>query len=177
MALIAWGDQWQADHMVDHPSPSLAVEMHLIGAGNARLLFRYQTAEEMRRNYELWEMAQIAVGSLFFLFILFGTSESKIVVGAGLGLLLLVLVQRFFLSPNIASTGRLADFLPPGTAVAGAGKLTALWGFYAGVEGAKWLIQLMMAGRLIAGRRSGDSDRIRNYVNPIDKANYRHVNR
>lgn len=177
MALIGLADRWQADRMVDHPDASLAVEMHLIGAGNVRALFEYQAAEEIRRNYELWEMAQIVLGALFFLFLLFGTSESKTAILAGLLMLALVLMQRFFLTPNIASVGRVRDFAPPGTASQWSGKLTALWGFYAATEGAKWLVQLVMAGRLVAGRRNGESERIRNYVNPIDKTNYRHVNR
>jgi hypothetical protein len=177
MALIAWADNWQADHLVDHPSASMAVEAHLIGAANSRMLFRYQAAEETRRNYELWEMAQIVLGSLFFLFLLFGTNESQVAILAGLLLLVLVLIQTFFLSPNITSQGRELDFVPPAVANPGRAKLVVLLGFYGGVEVAKWLAQFTMASRLILGRRSLESERVRNYVNPINKANYRHINR
>ncbi|HTX38672.1 MAG TPA: hypothetical protein VME43_26785 [Bryobacteraceae bacterium] len=177
MALIAAADTWQADHLVDLPSPEFAVESHLAGAPNARVLFHYQAEEEKRRNYEAWEMAQIVLGSLFFLFLLFGTDESKVAILAGLALLLLVLSQRFFLFPNIASLGRELDFLPAAVPSPSRGKLAALLGFYGGVEIAKWSIQLFMAGRVIAGRRRPESEGFRNYVNPINKANYRHVNR
>jgi hypothetical protein len=177
MTLIASADNWQADHLVDHPSANLAVEAHLVGAATARTLFHYQAAEQTRRNFELWEMAQIALGSLFFLFLLFGTNESKAAILAGLLLLVLVLVQRFFLSPNIAALGRELDFVPPGGPSPGRGKLAVLLGFYGGVEVAKWLTLLSMAGRLILSRRGMESESVRDYVNPIDKTNYRHIDR
>jgi hypothetical protein len=177
MALVTWANQGMSDDLVDHPGPGLAVALHPVGAANARLLFHHQAAEQTRRNYELWEIVQIALGSLFFLFLLFGTGESKIVLATALAMVALVLAQRIYISPNIASVGRVMDFLPPGAQSPWSGKLSALWGFYAGAEIAKWLIQLAMASRFIAGRQAGDSERIRNYVNPIDKTNYRHVNR
>ena len=175
MALLAVADNWQADRLVDHPSATFALEEHMVGAANARMLFHYQAEEEKRRNYELWETAQIALGSLFFLFLLFGTSESKAVILGGLLLLLVVLAQRFLLSPNIASMGRELDFLPAGVSSPVRSKVAVLLGFYLGAEIAKWLIQLSMAGRLIGGRR--ESQNVRDYINPIDKTNYRHINR
>jgi len=177
MALLAAAEIWRADRLVDHPSPTFAVQGHLVGMPNARMLFHYQAEENARRNYELWELAQIAVASLFFLFLLFGTEESKVAIGAGLLLLLLVLAQRFLLSPNIIAMGRELDFLPAQIPSPTRSKLGVLLGFYAGVEAAKWLMQFAMAARLIAARRRDDSEGFRNYVNPINKANYRHINR
>jgi hypothetical protein len=177
MALIAAADSWQADRLVDHPSTAFAVEEHLVGAANARLLFHYQAEEQRRRNYYRWEITQIALGSLFFLFLLFGTEESKITLAAALVLVALLLVQRFLLYPDIASMGRELDFLPPGTASPWRGKMEVLLGFYAGVEAVKWLIQLGMAAYWMAARRGSASEGVRNYVNPIHKTDHRHINR
>jgi len=177
MALISAADTWQADRLVDHPSSAFALQQHLMGAGAARILFHYQAEEERRRNYELWEIAQTVLASLFFLFLLFGTEESKLTIGAGLALLVLVLVQRFFLYPNIASLGRDLDFLPANAPSPDRAREAVLLSFYGAAEVAKWLIQFTMAARLIRGRRGAESEDVRNYVNPINKANYRHVNR
>ena len=177
MALIAAADTWQADHLVEHPSPTFALESHLAGTPDVRVLFRYQAEEEKRRNYEIWEIAQIVLGSLFFLYLLFGTEEEKGVVIGGLVLLLLVLAQRFYLNPNIVTMGRELDFVPanvPSTVRSG---LAVMMSFYCGVEIAKWLILVLMAARVIAARRRPESEGFRNYVNPIDKSYYRHVNR
>jgi hypothetical protein len=177
MALIAAADNWQSDDLVDHPSAIFAVESRTLGAANGRALFHYQAEEQKRRNFEIWEMAQMVLASLFFLFILFGTDESKAAILAGLLLLVLVLSQRFFLSPNIASLGRLLDFVPAGVPSPWRAKLAVLGSGYWGVEIAKWLIQFTMATRLIVSRRGMESEGVRNYVNPIDKTNYRHINR
>jgi len=177
MALVASANNWQADHMVDHPGPILAVEMRPLGAANVRMLFHFQAAEENRRNYEIWEIAQIGLALLFFLFLLFGTTESKPAILGALAMLGLVLIQRLFLTPDIASIGRVVDFLPPDVPSDLRAKTIVLVGFYGGVECAKWLIQLWMVGRLILGGRRSPSEGFRNYVNPIDKANYRHINR
>jgi hypothetical protein len=177
MALIATAASWQADHLIDHPSPTFALESHAIGAPNARVLFHYQAEEEKRSNYEIWEMAQIVLGSLFFLFLLFGTEESKGAVVGGLLLLLLVLAQRFYLNPNIAAIGRELDFLPSSVPSPQRARLAVLLSFYGGVEIAKWVILVLMTARVIAARRRPELEGFRNYVNPIDKSNYRHVNR
>lgn len=177
MALIAAGDDWLADRLVDQPSAGLVVAGHAMGLTNARMLFHYQADEQKRRNYELWEIAQILIGLLFFLFVLFGTSESKAAIGASLALLLLVLIQRFFLYSAVASLSRELDFLPASAPTPTRAKLAVLLSFYGGVEVAKWVIQSVMAGRLIFAHRRMESDNIRNYVNPINKANYRHINR
>jgi hypothetical protein len=177
MALITAANSWQADRLVDHPSPALALQQHMIGPATVRMLFHYQAEEEKRRNYELWEMAQIALGSLFFLFLLFGTEESKVVIGAGLLMLGLTLVQHFFLYPSIASLGRELDFMPPQAPSPWRAQLSVLVSFYGGVEIAKWVTQLALAVKVIGGGRRPESENIRNYVNPINKANYRHINR
>ncbi len=177
LALIAAADSWQADRLVDHPSPAFAMEEHLVGADNARVLFHYQAEEQRRRNYYRWEMTQVVLGSAFFLFLLFGTEESKMMLAAALALLVLVLMQRFFLYPDIASMGRELDFLPPGTASPWRGKIEVLLGFYVGAEAVKWLIQLGMAAHWIAARRGPASEGVRNYVNPIHKTDHRHINR
>ena len=177
MALIATGDDWLADRLVDQPSPGFVVAGHSVGLANARMLFHYQADEQKRRNYELWEFAQILLGLLFFLFLLFGTDESKAAIGASLALLLLVLIQRFFLYSNIASLSRELDFVAASAASSTRAKMAVLLSFYGGVELAKWAIQSIMASRLIFAHRRQESESVRNYVNPINKANYRHINR
>ena len=65
------------DHMLSRPNPVFAAQMRSLGPEGARLLLRYQVAEQNRRLFATWETAQIILGFLFFSFLLFGSEEGK----------------------------------------------------------------------------------------------------
>lgn len=109
----------------------------------------------MSRSYlEMWEIAQMMLGSIFFFFLLFGTSEGKVALALALLLLVLVLVQRFFLTPELDALGKLLDFGAPSLLHGERTRYRVADAAYFGIEIGKWAMQLALAGLLVGRGRS-----------------------
>ena len=175
MAWVAAESFGSVDRLLARPHPVATLQFKALGRAEARLLLRYQVAEQNRSNFEAWEVAQILMGALFFFFVLFATRENKFALLLILLMIASVVVQRFLLTPAMISLGRLIDFVPPD---APSGDRTQFWvmhSWYWGVELVKWGLGLALCARLISqrNRRSGNA---RQEFNMVDKANHRHVN-
>jgi hypothetical protein len=164
-----------ADHLMRSQAPPVAQPVKTMGAHAAHALLRYQAAEQNRWYFQRWEVVQLGVGLILLLVLVFGSSESAFTLLLALFLFILVAVQRFGLTPEITSLGRLLDTLPAAPA-AEQGRFWALHHFYTGVELVKWLVGLFLGVKLIIGsrRRSGRS---RREIDLIDKADDRHIDR
>jgi len=162
------------DRLLARPHPVATAEFKALGRADARLLLRYQVAEQNRWYFETWEVAQIFLGGLFFLFLLFATRENKFALLLVLLMIAGVLVQRFLLTPVVISLGRMIDFVPPDAPSRERPQFWVLHSWYWGVELMKWALGLALAARLIS-HRSGRSGNARQQVDMVDKANYRHV--
>jgi len=164
------------DRLLARPHAVATLQFKALGRAEARLLLRYQVAEQNRWNFETWEVAQIVMGALFFFYVLFATKENKFALFLILSMIAGVVVQRSMLTPAMISLGRLIDYAPPDAL---SGERTQFWvmdSWYWGVELVKWVLGLALCTRLIAQRnrrRSGDS---RQQLDVVDKANHRHVN-
>lgn len=166
------------DRLLDQPNPEASLQFKALGPAETRVMLRYQVAEQNRFYFEAWETLQLMLGSFFFFFLLFGTREDKFSLLLALLMLLAVVVQRFFLTPEINSFGRTLDFVPPDLYVPGRRRLPIVQSAHDGVELAKLGIGIVLAVWLILGRgrrRSGGD--VRQQLDLIDKANYRHVDR
>jgi hypothetical protein len=163
------------DRLLDRPHPVATAQFKALGRADARLLLRYQVAEQNRWYFEVWETAQLFIGALFFFFLLFATRENKFALLLVLMMIVGVLGQCFLLTPRMIAVGRLIDFVPPAAASRERTQFSVLHGWYWGMELAKWALGLALAVRLIL-HRSGRSRHSRQKVNMVDKANYRHVN-
>jgi hypothetical protein len=178
--LMVWmaGDSFRSvDRMLLLPDPAAAVQIKALGPGGARTLFRYQVSEQNRAAFETWERIQIALGLAFFLYLLLATKEGKFPMILVLLMLAVVTVQRFVLTPELIGLGRNLDFAPATAALAERAKFRVAHIGYTGFEIAKWLIGLVLAAKMAFGRAIGLSGSSRDQVDPIDKRNYRHVNR
>ena len=176
MAWVATENFRVADQLVSQASPTARLELKAIGP-DPRALLRYQASEENRRYFRLWETAQIVLGCVFFGFMLFGSRESKYLLGGILLLILIVALQRLIVTPEITAEGRLLDFVAPG-ATAERTRFWLLHSTYVGIELAKWALMLILAGRMVFSRKgSGRSRDARRQLNQVDKTNYSRVNR
>ena len=177
--LVTWlvnENSHAVDRLLLQADPAATLRIKVLGSTETGLLLRYEAAELTRHEVELWETAQLGLAAFFFLFLLFGTSEGKFSLSLALVLLLGAAAQRFIISPEIVSLGKLTDFLP---AAAGSGyraKLLVMQGAYFGVEIGKWVVIVVLASILI-GRGRGRSNAARNQFNVVDKANHGHVDR
>jgi hypothetical protein len=176
MALLAIGNMHTGDRLTDPVHPALMLQFKSAGIPALRGLFRYAAAEQTRFYRENWEIAQILLGAFFFFFLLFGTREDKYSLLLALLLLLAVIAQRFLLTPEIIGRGRMLDFVPPNVDATERMKLLLLERVYNLGELVKLGLGMALAARLMSvGRRRSDQE-IRQELDLIDKANYRHVN-
>ena len=163
------------DRLLAQPHPVATAQFKALGRGDARLLLRYQVAEQNRWYFQTWETAQIVIGVLFFFFLLFLTRENKFALLLVLLMIATVLVQRFLLTPGMISLGRMIDYALPDALPGERAEFWVLHGWYWGMELVKWALALVLAGRLIA-HRGGRSGNARQKFDMVDKAYYRHVN-
>lgn len=156
-------------------TPGAAVQSHGIPPVQFRALLAYAGAEQNRRLTQFSGTLQMALGCAFFLFLLFWTKEGKWALACSLWMLALTLVQRGYLTPELADLGRLTDFLLPGTGLPDRRRLWVLEQAYYGLEAVKWLAGAALVLGLVRSRgRSGNS---RENVDMIDKRNHRHIYR
>ncbi len=160
------------DRLLANPAPAAGRLIQSAGPEGARLLLRYQVSEANRWYTENWDTVQLCLAALLFFLLLFGSMEGKLNLLAALLLLLLVLVERLVLAPEIIGQGRLLDFLPPEIGAAERSRLLVLQGGATGIQLAKLALGLLLGARLLG--RSGYSGK---KVNLVDKADYRHIDR
>jgi hypothetical protein len=167
------------DRLLDQPNPVASLQLKALGpTASQRQVLRYQVAEQNRFYFEAWETLQLILGSFFFFFLLFGTREDKFSLLMALLMLIAAAVQRFFLTPEITSFGRVLDFVPADVYVPGRRRLPIVQSAYDAVELTKFGIGLLLSIWLIVGRGRRRSGRdVRQELDLIDKANYRHVDR
>jgi hypothetical protein len=174
MAWVSAESLDSVDRLLDRPHPVASAQFKLLGRPEARLLLRYQVSEQNRWYIENWEVMQIIIGMLFFFFMLFATRENKFALFLVLLMMAGVVIQRFLLTPNMVSLGRMIDFVPP---EAPSGERTQFWvldSWYWGVELGKLGLGLVLAARL-AVRHSPRSADAWQQFDMVDKANHRHV--
>ena len=178
MAFVATENFRSVDRLLDQANPVARLQFKSLGPANARMLMRYAAAEQNRYLFETWEIAQVILGILFFFFLLFGTREDKFSLLMALILLVIALGQRLVLTPEIVALGRTIDFIPPEVQSGARTKFLLLHRGYEAVELVKWAVEFGLATRLIlARRRERSGSDIRQELDLINKANYRHIDR
>jgi hypothetical protein len=164
------------DRILLDPAAGAAPDLKTLGHESARMLLRWQAGEQNRRLFELWEAAQIVVGMAVLFVLLFGSTEGKYALALSLSLLLIVVLQRFLLTPAMVTLGRMIDFVAPDTRSPERVRFYVLHSGYAGLEILKIILCLLLAGKLLvhtrrqSGHPAGD-------VDVVDKSYDRHVNR
>jgi hypothetical protein len=176
--LVAWvvaANQRSAERVPLEANTAAALELHHMGAAAGRLL-RYQAAQQTRWLLDDWGIAQVVLGGLLFLYLLFASREGKVSLLLAAVMLAAALLQCTLLTPEMAASGRALDFSDSQELAAESGRLAAFGALYLVVKVAQWAAGLWLAGRLIA-RRRGRSDDVWQQIDPVDKADHRHINR
>lgn len=155
--------------LADPGSITTGVEMNKIGRWKERIIIRRYVGELNNGIFEAWEWTELFLGLALFLVLLFGERPTKWMLAAPVAMFVIVAVQRFYLSPQVAEMGRkLADLSPKDPLV---GTFWMFHGIYSGVEIVKLLLGCALAFRLgykpkadpdyfvkqYAGRKAGKS--------------------
>jgi hypothetical protein len=154
-------------------NPAFVSQTKPLGPAATRLVLRYTVAEQNRWLFSNWENMQIGLAVLFFCYLLFGTTEGKISLAVMLVMLLLTLMQRLWISPELGLSGRTMDYLPGDIAAQERARFWMLHSAYIAVEALKFGVGLVLGMIVMSRSRSVDP---LNQFNMIDKANHRHVN-
>ena len=141
------------DRFLADPGIPAAQLIHNAGHENIRVLLRRAAGEANGWLFEQWEWIQL-VTALAILFVsIFGSRPPKIPIGLCVLMMILVLVERFALTPNIIRLGRIIDFLPTGPQLPDRVSFSAYHGAYSIIELVKLAAGFSIAGILIVRRQ------------------------
>jgi len=152
MDLVAVQNFKSVERFLADPGIPAAQDVHTLGRIETRVFLRHLVAEQNRFYFEQWEWAQLALGLALVLLLIFGSRPPKLAILLCLGMLVLVLAQRFGLTPQISKLGRELDFTTTGDS----SQKTTFWtlhGIYSGVELLKIAFGLTVAGLFVIRRQ------------------------
>jgi hypothetical protein len=153
MDVAAIGNFHAVDRFLADPGGPSAELIHDLGHDKARILLRRTAGEANAWLFEQWEWVQLGVGLALLLVLLFGNRPPKLLMGICLLMIGIVIIQRFLLSPVIASLGRVVDFLPPDPNIADRKRFWAYHGIYSTIELVKLGLGIVIAAVLIIRRQ------------------------
>jgi hypothetical protein len=176
MIWVATGNFASVERVLATESAKAQAEIKEIGPARARMLLRYHSSEQNRHYFYQWEMAQIALGILTLIVLRFATGGDKVTLALSGGMVLLVVVMHFMLTPRITELGRAIDFTATGHLP---DERRVFWNYhksYSGLELLKIGLGLVAGVRMIRRSRAlkrGSGDQI----HPVDHADHTHVDR
>jgi hypothetical protein len=137
------------DRFLSAPDPLAAQQMQTMGGKTeARTFLRHEVGELNRFLFEQWERVQLVLGVALLLAIVFGHGDApRTALFMTLAMLVVVLLDRFWLTPEITRLGRLLDY--PNTPGADSGAFWRLHGIYSGLELLKLALGLIGAATLL----------------------------
>jgi hypothetical protein len=157
MDMVATQNFRSVDRLLAAPPPPIAERVQAMGGHDlARAFLRYQASELNRSYFDNWERAQIVLGAVLFLVLLFGSPPNRLMLLLTLLMLGLVLVMHFYLTPEITLLGRTIDFVSPGTPSPGRTRFWTFHGAYSACELVKFGMGTVLAVLLVRRRRRSE---------------------
>jgi hypothetical protein len=135
------------------PGIPAAELIHNVGKENTQMLLRRAAEEANGWLLEQWEWIQLGIGLCLLLVFIFGSRPPKIPIALCLLMMILGTSELFALTPNLIRLGRVIDFMPSDPKLPDRVSFELFHKAYLGVEGAKVLLGLAVAGILIIRRQ------------------------
>jgi len=158
------------DRLLAKPAPPAAQQLDKLGPDAARVLLRHQVSEQNRWYFETWGVIETAIGATLLLILLFGSTEKNFSVLLALVMLLIAILQRFALTPQMVVLGRIIDWIPVDQASAERSRFWMLHNAFVGLELLNWALGLFLTAKLLfRGRRRG-IDRDAELLEPRNRA-------
>jgi hypothetical protein len=177
MAWTANQNLKSVDRLLSREDPVATLNLKPLGDHGSTIL-RYTASEQNRWHRAKWETIQVIAGGVFLLTMLFGSREDKFILLGFLVLILVVLLQKYLISPELTALGRLTDFAPTNEPSPDRNRFWVVQTAYTGVEMGKWALMLLLTGQMVFSRkRSGRSRDVRRKLDGVDKPDYRRVYR
>ncbi len=176
MAIVATQNFRSVDRLLKDPSPKAERVVRALGHDTARKFLRYHSAELNRSYFGAWEKAQLALGGVTFLLMLFTTTVGWPPLAANLLAAGVVAAQHWVLTVRIVWYGRAIDFLDAAVRSPERQKFDTLHELYAGMELLKLALLLGLTARFLWGHGRRRS-RVEEDIDAVDDTDHRHVNR
>jgi hypothetical protein len=153
MATVATQNFRSVDRLLAKPAAPARQQVDTLGRDSARMLLRYQVAEQNRLYFETWGLVETVIGFMLLMVLLFGSAETNFTLLLALLMLLIAVVQRFVLTPEIVILGRVIDFVPATQPSPERSHFWVLHAAYSSIEVLKWGLGVALTARLLFRRR------------------------
>jgi hypothetical protein len=148
MSVIATENFYTIDRLLaGSPNPAFRAAVPQLGQPLARDLLRYLSSELNRLYFQLWNIAQLAIGAVVLWLIARDRAPDR-VRWAVVAMLSTVVLMLVWLTPAIVSLGRSLDFVPRDPAPPGMRQFWVLHAAYTSLEMIKLLVGGWVAYRL-----------------------------
>jgi hypothetical protein len=142
--VFALQSRFVAEDIVASPDGQAHEVVTKAGPANATLLLQHLAAEQTRGMLDAWGIVQLFVGFVMMVLLIF-TDQRKLGALAMVGaMILLTVLQHFFVTPDWIVVGREADFLPEAAAFSVKARLWTLTQTFGALE----LVKLLIGGAL-----------------------------
>ena len=147
MIMVATQNFRSVDRLLAEPRTATA-RIEQMGRAEARTFLRFQVSEQNRWYFETWEMIQLALGAALLALAFAGLREQRSIILLVAALVALLLVERFYLTPEIVRLGRLIDFIPQEASSQERELFWRFHGAYSAVELAKLALGFFLTFRI-----------------------------
>src|SRR5579862_7167469 len=101
MDTVATQNFRSVDRLLVQPAAQAGEQFDKLGRDVARTLLRHQVSEQNRWYFEMWGLAEIGLGAALLMVLLFGSSETNLMLVVPVLMLLIAVAQRFALTPQM----------------------------------------------------------------------------
>lgn len=140
------------ERILNNPPGPVAKDIEDLGNDITRLLLRFQAAEVNRFLGEVWGVLQLGLGAAFLISSVLTSHRSKFLTIVSSAMILMVVLQMFWISPIMTQLGRSFDFLPLTAALKDRENYQSYHVWYVVLEFLKLLLGLGLAIRLLFDR-------------------------
>lgn len=156
------------------PNPVFTTLVRQLGPPQARELLRYLSSELNRLYFQMWNVAQLAIGALVLWLLHQGRTRTSgltpprrwaLTPVAGVtAMLVIVMAMLVWLTPAIVSLGRSLDFVPRDPSPPGMQRFWVLHAAYTSLE----MIKLLVGVLVTASIASASRDDLRTREGPLE---------
>ncbi len=158
MATVATQNFRSVDRLLAKPAAPARQQVDKLGRDAARTLLRYQVSEQNRLYFETGGMVETAIGFVLLMVLLFGSAETNLTLLLALLMLLIAVLQRFVLTPEIVILGRVIDFVSAAQPSSERSHFWMLHAMYSSIEVLKWGLGFALTARLLFRRKRKPED-------------------
>jgi hypothetical protein len=146
------------DRLLAKPAAPAAQQLEKLGPDAARVLLRHQVSEQNRWYFETWGVIETAIGAALLLALLLGSTERNFSLLLALLMLLIAIVQRFALTPQMVFLGRIVDWIPVDQPSPDRSSFWMLHKAFVGLEVLNWALGLFLTAKLLFRRKRSSDD-------------------